>query len=201
MYSNYSASVLSGPDEILFRMMCLTVRDYVNCLCNVFQTWPIISPGFPVGVQPHPAYLARTRPEDPSSKIKTPYTKSLVVTLFSAFLMRLKSEGVHSAEADASCIFLFVCAEENREVCATTQFGGAHQFGRPDPVRVGAQQSRLTPRWQKQLGPGLLPHPVQAPPPSLLLQWRSRKHQESVRVPHQLHKEMGGQVRCILDVI
>lgn len=114
MYNNYSAIFFSGPDEILLRIMFLTVRDYFNCLCNIFQTWPIISPGFPVGVQPYSAYLARTRPEDPSSKIKRPHTESLVVTLFSAFLMRLKSEGVHSTEADASC-FSFLSVQKKTE--------------------------------------------------------------------------------------
>lgn len=99
-------------------------------------------------------------------------------------------------------MFLFVRAEEDREVRAKTQFGGAHKPGGSDLVRVRAQRSRFTPWWQKQLGPGLLlPHPVQAAPPSFLLQWRSWKHQESVWVPHQLHKEMGGQVRCISVVV
>lgn len=132
--------------------------------------------------------------------VQSPESKS---PFFSAFFVKAQPDRVHSAEADDSCTFFFVCAEENREVCATTHFGGAHQLGRPDLVGVWAQQSRLTPRWQKQqLGPGLLlPHPVQAAPPSLLLQWRSGKHQESLGVPHQLHKEMGGQVRCILVVI
>lgn len=113
--------------------------------------------------------------------------------------MRVQSDRVHSAGVDDSCTF-FVCAEENREVCATTHFGGAHLLGWPDLVRVWAQQSWLTTRWQKQFGPGLLlPHPIQVTPPSLLLQWRSGKHQESLRVPHQLHKEMGGQVRVYIS--
>lgn len=100
------------------------------------------------------------------------------------------------------CVSFYVCAEENWEVCAPAQLGGAHQPGRPDFVRVGAQQPRLTPRWYEQPGPGvLLPHPVQAAPPSLLLQRRSRKHQESLGVSHQLLKEMGGQVRLSFTLI
>lgn len=204
MSSSYSAIVWFWWD--------LIEHDVSYCerfwLCNAFQTWPVISLGLPVGVQPHPAYLARTRPEDQSSKIKSPHTKSQVkVTLFLRFSWeRSQIEFILLKLMTRVLLFFsffFVCAEENREVCATTHFGGAHQLGRPDLVRVWAQQSRLTPRWQmQQLGPGLLlPHPVQAAPPSLLLQWRSGKHQESLRVPHQLHKEMGGQVRCILVVI
>lgn len=90
-----------------------------------------------MGVQPHSAYLARTRPEDQPSKITSPHTK---------YFTRPKSEGVHSAEADDLCVSFYVCAEENREVCAPAQLRGAHQPGRPDFVRVGAQQPRLIPR-------------------------------------------------------
>lgn len=58
------------------------------------------------------------------------------------FLMRLKSEGVRSAEADHWCTFFhFVCAEENREVCAPSLAGRAHQPSGPDLDGVGAQQS------------------------------------------------------------
>lgn len=77
-----------------------------------------------MGVQPHSAHLARTRPEDPPSEIKKPAIK----VSFFLFFMRVQSDRVHSAGVDDSCTF-FVCAEENREVCATTHFGGAHLLG------------------------------------------------------------------------
>lgn len=67
------------------------------------------------------------------------------VTLFSAFdEIEFIGGSLHSAEAD-SCACLFVRTEENREVRVATQLGGAHQPGGPDLVRVGAQQSRLSP--------------------------------------------------------
>lgn len=99
-------------------------------------------------------------------------------------------------------MFSSLLAEEDREARATALVWRAHQPGRPDPVRVRAERPWFASRGPKQPGPGLLlPHPVQAASPWLLLQWRHGEHQESVRVPHQLHKEMGGQVWCILAVI
>lgn len=96
------------------------------------------------------------------------------------------------------CVFsFFACEEENREVCPATQLGGAHQPGGLDSFRIRAEQSQLATQRQMQHGAGvLLPYPVKTPTPSLLLQWRSGKHQKNLRVPHQLHKEMGRQVRC-----
>lgn len=87
-------------------------------------------------------------------------------------------------------------AEEDGEAGAAAELGGAAQPGGPDPVRVGAQRPRVVPRRAQRPGPGvLLPHPVAAAAAALLLQRRAGQRQEGVRVPHQLHQEVGGQVR------
>lgn len=139
--------------------------------CDVFQTRPVLLSGFPLGLQSHPTNLARPRPKDPSGKIKNPTT--------------------NATEPFGATDYFSSRAEQNGQVRAAARLGGAHQPGRPDPVRVRAQQPRVARRRHGRPGPGgLLPHPVQAAAPTLLLQRRSGKHQESLRVPHQLHKEI-----------
>lgn len=85
---------------------------------NIFQAGPVVCPGFPLGVQPHPPYLAGTRPEDPSSMDQSRGVGGEFGSLVSML----------------DCFFFFFCAEENRETGAAAQFGGAHQPGGPDPV-------------------------------------------------------------------
>lgn len=182
-------------DEILLSMMFLPVREI---MLTFFRLDPSSALDF-LWACSHIPRIWQGRDQKISQVRSKAHIKKPLVKVTLCFSWDRSQGEFIMLKLMTHVLFFFVCAEENGEVRAATELGGAHQPGGPDPVRVGAQQSRFASRWQKQLGPGLLfPYPVQASPPSLLLQWRSRKHQESLRVPHQLHKEMGGQVRCIL---
>lgn len=74
------STILSKHRDYKYSILIIV---FVHCLfeslkfwyltCNLFQTRPILIFGFPLGMQSHSTYLARSRPKDLSSKIKNPH--------------------------------------------------------------------------------------------------------------------------------